>query len=146
MAQREQDRANILATELSEIRKVEKMLSHASLALQSVSMRLSTVSELGDVVAVLSPAKGMLNSIRAEMGSIMPEASQELGNIGNLLSEIVTTTNQSSEGPSLSPSSSNPEAMQILAEAESMVEMKLRDQLPEFSVERQVAKRTSLGA
>ncbi|MGD6851230.1 MAG: Snf7 family protein [Candidatus Bathyarchaeia archaeon] len=146
MAQRDQDRANILATELSEIRKVKKMLSHASLALQSVSMRLSTVSELGDVVAVLSPAKGMLNNIRTEMGSIMPEASQELGNIGNLLSEIVTTTNQSSEGPSLGPSNSNPEAMQILAEAESMAEMKLRDQLPEISAEPRIAKRASLDA
>ena len=57
MTQRDTARANILATELGEIRKVEKMLSHASLALQSVSMRLSTVSEMGDVVALLSPGK-----------------------------------------------------------------------------------------
>ena len=94
MTERDTARANILATELGEIRKVEKMLTHASLALQSVSMRLSTVSEMGDVVAVLSPAKSMLNNIRSEMCSILPEASQELGNIGNLLSDIVTTTNQ----------------------------------------------------
>ena len=39
-------------------------------------MRLSTVSELGDVVAVLSPAKNVINSIRTEMCGIMPEASQ----------------------------------------------------------------------
>jgi division protein CdvB (Snf7/Vps24/ESCRT-III family) len=84
MTERDSARANILATELGEIRKVEKMLSHASLALQSVSMRLSTVSEMGDLVTILSPAKGMLNSIRSEMCSILPEASMELGNIGNL--------------------------------------------------------------
>src|SRR5665811_667755 len=97
--ERDTARANILATELGEIRKVEKMLSHASLALQSVSMRLNTVSEMGDVVSVLSPAKSMLNNIRSEMCSILPEASQELGNIGNLLSDIVTTTNQSNDIP-----------------------------------------------
>jgi len=92
METRDKARANIYANELGEIRKVEKMLSHASLALQSVSMRLNTVSEMGDLVAVLSPAKTMLNGIRSEMCGIMPEASQELGNIGNLLSEICTTT------------------------------------------------------
>lgn len=79
MTQRDEARANILATELSEIRKVEKMLSHASLAMQSVSMRLSTVSEMGDLVAVLSPAKSMLNGIRSEMCSILPEASHRTG-------------------------------------------------------------------
>lgn len=78
MEARDQARANILATELGEIRKVEKMLTHASLALTSVSMRLNTVSEMGDLVAVLSPAKTLLNGVRSEMCSIMPEASQEL--------------------------------------------------------------------
>jgi division protein CdvB (Snf7/Vps24/ESCRT-III family) len=146
MAQRDEARANILATELSEIRKVEKMLSHASLALQSVSMRLSTVSEMGDVVAVLSPARGMLNSIRTEMCSIMPEASQELGSIGNLLSDIVTTTNQGSDMPTVGTSCTNPEALSILEEAESMAELKLKDQLPEISGERPVERRSSLEA
>ena len=82
----------------SEIRKVEKMLSHASLALQSVSMRLSTVSEMGDLVAI-KPSQKVLNSIRSEMCSILPEASQELGNIGNLLSDICISTNQGDDAP-----------------------------------------------
>jgi len=146
MSQRDTARANILATELSEIRKVEKMLSHASLALQSVSMRLSTVSELGDVVTVLSPAKSMLNNIRNEMCGIMPEASQELDNIGNLLSEIVTTTNQSHDPSNMNVSSTSPEALQILAEAEFTAETRLRDQLPEISAERHAEKRTGLEA
>ena len=123
-------RANILATELGEIRKVEKMLSHASLALQSVSMRLSTVSELGDVVAVLSPAKSMLSNIRSEMCSILPEASQELGNIGNLLSDIVTTTNQSSDTPENTIMASA-DALQILEEAEVIAERRVREKIPE---------------
>jgi division protein CdvB (Snf7/Vps24/ESCRT-III family) len=145
MAQRDQARANILATELSEIRKVEKMLSHASLALQSVSMRLSTVSELGDVVAVLSPAKSLLNNVRNEMCSIMPEASQELGNIGNLLSDIVTTTNQSSDMPSNSIMASA-DALQILEEAEIAAESRLKDRLPEINNESNIQKRATIEA
>lgn len=143
MAQRDEARANILATELAEIRKVEKMLSHSSLALQSVSMRLSTVSELGDVVAVLAPAKSMLNNVRTEMCSIFPEASQELGNIGNLLSDICTTTSQSNDIPS-NNIVANAEAMQILEEAEVAAESRLKSKFPEIGIENPVQRRTSL--
>src|SRR5208283_3010026 len=87
-SQRDEARANILATELAEIRKIEKMLTHASLAMQSVSMRLNTVSEMGDIVTVLAPARNILNSIGSEMTTIFPEATQELGSIGNILSDI----------------------------------------------------------
>jgi division protein CdvB (Snf7/Vps24/ESCRT-III family) len=145
MTDRDTARANILATELGEIRKVEKMLSHASLALQSVSMRLSTVSEMGDVVAVLSPAKSMLNSIRSEMCSILPEASQELGNIGNLLSDIVTTTNQGTDTP-VNTIMASADALQILEEAEVAAESRLKEKLPEAATGIATNKRTSIEA
>ncbi len=143
MTQRDTARANILATELGEIRKVEKMLSHASLALQSVSMRLGTVSEMGDVVALLSPAKSMLNSVRSEMCSILPEASQELGNIGCLLSDIVSTTNQGSDIPENTVMASA-DALQILEEAEVAAEKKLGEKFPEVGDGAVINKRTSI--
>jgi len=143
LADRDQARANILATELGEIRKVEKMLSHASIALQSVSMRLSTVSEMGDVVSVLSPARGMLNNIRSEMCSILPEASQELGNIGSLLSDIVCTTNQSSDIPENTVMASA-DAMSILEEAEVAAEKRLGEKFPEAETGEVMNKRTSI--
>jgi division protein CdvB (Snf7/Vps24/ESCRT-III family) len=145
MTERDTARANILATELGEIRKVEKMLSHASLALQSVSMRLSTVSEMGDVVTVLSPAKSMLNNIRSEMCSILPEASQELGNIGNLLSDIVTTTNQGSDMPENTIMASA-DALQILEEAEVAAESRLKEKFPEAATGVAVNKRAGIEA
>jgi len=143
ISERDNARANILATELGEIRKVEKMLTHASLALQSVSMRLSTVSEMGDVMAVLSPAKSMLNNIRSEMCSILPEASQELGNIGNLLSDIVTTTNQGTDMP-VNTIMASADALQILEEAEVAAENRLKEQIPEAATGIAINKRTSI--
>ena len=145
MSQRDDARANILATELAEIRKVEKMLNQSSLALQSVSMRLSTVSDLGDVVAVLAPAKGLLNNVRTEMCNIFPEASQELGNIGNLLSEICTTTNQSND-ITVNNITANADALQILEEAEVAAENRLKDKLPEIGFENPIQRRTSIEA
>ncbi len=145
LGDRDEARANILATELAEIRKVEKMLTHASLAMQSVSMRLNTVSEVGDLVTVLNPAKNLLNSIRTEMCSVLPEASQELGNIGNLLSDIVTTTNQSNDTP-VNTIMASADALQILEEAEVAAESKLQAQLPEVTNEKTIQRRTGLEA
>jgi len=147
MANHESARANILATELSEIRKVQKMLNHASLALQSVSMRLSTVSEMGDLVAILSPAKGVLSGVRSEMCSILPEASQELGSIGNLLSDICTTSSQDLDMPNAGVAP-NTEALQILEEAELAAERRLNQQLPDVNSipENNIRRRTNLEA
>ena len=143
LSKRDEARANILAIELSEIRKVEKMLTHASLGLQSVSMRLNTVSEIGELIKVLSPAASLLNNIRSDMSTILPQASQELGNIGNLLTEIVTTTNQGTEMP-VDIGRTTPEAQTILGEAQLAAEKKLEKQLPEAAIGSPIEKLASL--
>jgi division protein CdvB (Snf7/Vps24/ESCRT-III family) len=146
IADRDQERANILASELHEIRKVEKMLTHASLALESVSMRLNTVSEVGDLVAVLAPAASVLNNIRSGMSSVLPEAGRELESIGSLLGDIVTSTNQSSETPMNVGLAASSEALKILEEAEVAVEMRLKDQLPEVEASAAIRKKASIEA
>jgi division protein CdvB (Snf7/Vps24/ESCRT-III family) len=134
LSQRDTARANILASELAEIRKVEKMLMHAKLALESVSMRLTTVSELGDVVTALAPAANVLNSVRSEMSGIFPEANRELENIGGLLGEIVTSTTQTS-GLAVNAEAANAEAEKILEEAERVAEERIKQQLPDVTSE-----------
>jgi division protein CdvB (Snf7/Vps24/ESCRT-III family) len=144
MADRDQARANILATELGEIRKVEKMLTQASIALESVSMRLNTVSEMGDLVAMLAPAASVLNNIRSGMSTVLPQASQELESIGSLLGEIVTSSNQSSDMPMNIGSTTNPEAEKILAEAELEAEKRLSEQFPDAATGVVTRKRTGV--
>jgi len=141
--ERDGARANILATELAEIRKIEMMLTHASLAMQSVSMRLNTVSEVGDIVSVLSPAKTVINSVRSGMCGILPEASTELGNIGNLLNDIVGTTCQTTDVPLDAPRV-EPEAEAILKEAMVATERKLKQQLPEVATANSTERLTGL--
>ena len=132
LTERDTMRANVLASELAEIRKVEKMLMHAGLALESVSIRLKTVSELGEVMTVLAPAAGVLNSIRGGMSGIFPEAGQEIENIGSLLNDIVSTTNQDIRSP-VDIKSAGLEATKILKEAEEAASKRLREQFPEVS-------------
>ena len=132
ISERDTMRANVLAGELAEIRKVEKMLTHAALALESVSLRLNTVSELGDIVTVLAPAADVLSSIRSGMEGIFPEAGRELENIGTLLTDIVASTNQDTSTP-VNIRTASLEAQKILQEAENAAEQKLKKQLPEVS-------------
>jgi len=132
LSEKDTMRANVLAGELAEIRKVEKMLMHATLALESVSLRLNTVSELGDIVTVIAPAADVLNNIRSGMTGIFPEAGRELENIGTLLTDIVSTTNQNTGTP-VNIGNASAEATKILEEAEAAAEKKLKEQFPEIS-------------
>jgi len=124
-------RANVFANELAEIRKMEKMIMHARLALEQIVLRLKTVSELGDVVTTLTPAVSVLRSVRTGMASIFPEAERELGSIGNLLNGIIIDAGQST-GLTINFESANEDAQKILTEAATVAEQKIKEKFPEL--------------
>jgi len=124
-------RANVFANELAEIRKMEKMIMHARLALEQIVLRLKTVSELGDVVTTLAPAVGVLRTVRTGMASIFPEAERELGQIGNLLSGIIIDAGQST-GLTINFETANEDAQKILTEAATVAEQKIKEKFPEL--------------
>jgi len=124
-------RANVFANELAEIRKMEKMIMHSRLALEQIALRLSTVSELGDVVSTLAPAVGVLRGIRNGMSAIFPEAEREIGQIGNLLSGIIVDAGQST-GLNINFETANDDAQKILTEAATVAENKIKEKFPEL--------------
>jgi division protein CdvB (Snf7/Vps24/ESCRT-III family) len=124
-------RANVFANELAEIRKMEKMIIHARLALEQIVLRLSTVSELGDVVSTLAPAVGVLRSVRNGMSKVFPEAERELGSIGNLLSGIIMDAGHNS-GLNIDFNTATEDAQNILNEAATVAEQKVKDKFPEL--------------
>ncbi len=136
-------RASVLANELAEIRKVEKMLMQAKLALESISLRLKTVSELGDIVAVLTPAVSVLNNVKSKMTNIVPEADKELEDVRKLLTEIVSSTSQTNGLP-VNFEAANEEAAKILEEAASVAEQRLKKKLPELPAEVSIKEKVKL--
>ncbi|RLI42078.1 hypothetical protein DRO69_10815 [Candidatus Bathyarchaeota archaeon] len=122
-------RANVFANELAGIRKMEKMIMHSRLALEQIALRLSTVSELGDVVTTLGPAVGVLRSVRDGMSAIFPEAERELGQIGNLLGGMITDVGQNT-GVSIDFETANDDAQNILDEAATVAEQKIKEKFP----------------
>jgi len=124
-------RASVFANELAEVRKMEKMIMHARLALEQIVLRLKTVSELGDIVTTLAPAVGVLRTVRNGMASIFPEAERELGQIGNLLSGIIIDAGQST-GLTINFETANDDAQKILNEAATVAEQKIKEKFPEL--------------
>jgi division protein CdvB (Snf7/Vps24/ESCRT-III family) len=124
-------RANVFANELAEIRKMEKMIIHARLALEQIVLRLSTVSELGDVVSTLAPAVSVLRSVRTGMSAVFPEAEKELGTIGNLLSGIIMDAGHNT-GLNIDFQTASEDAQKILNEAATVAEQKVQEKFPEL--------------
>ncbi|MCW4054114.1 MAG: Snf7 family protein [Candidatus Bathyarchaeota archaeon] len=123
--------ANIYANELAEIRKMEKLVMNAKLALDQVQLRLRTVTELGDIVATLGPVIGVLRSVSVGLVGVIPEAENELGDIGNMLSGLIFDVGQSS-GFSLNFNSVNEDASRILEEAATVAEQKISANFPDL--------------
>ena len=143
--QHDMARANILANELAEIRKMEKMIMHAKLALEQIVLRLSTVSELGDIVTTLAPAVSVLRSVRGGMAMIFPEAERELGEIGDLLNGIIIEAGQTT-GSTINFEAANEDAQKILNEAATVAEQRIKEKLPELpaGVPTATAEKTSV--
>ncbi|UCD39520.1 MAG: hypothetical protein JSV87_03660 [Candidatus Bathyarchaeota archaeon] len=124
-------RAQVFANELAQLRKMERMMVHARLALEQIVLRLSTVSELGDVVSTLAPAVGVMRSVKTNMSAVFPEAERELGNIGTLLNGIIVDAGQST-GMNIDFQAAGDDAQRILNEAATVAEQKVKKKFPEL--------------
>jgi division protein CdvB (Snf7/Vps24/ESCRT-III family) len=124
-------RANVFANELAEVRKMSRLIINAKLALEQITLRLRTVSELGDVVSTLGPAVGVLRSVKSGLVSVFPEAENELGEIGNMLSGIMIEAGQGS-GMTLNFDAVNEDASNILNEAATVAEQRIKEKFPDL--------------
>ncbi|HEX5187873.1 MAG TPA: Snf7 family protein [Nitrososphaeraceae archaeon] len=124
--------AKVLSNELSQIRKMNKMVNSAKLAMEQIQLRLSTITELGDVVVTLSPAMSVIKGIQGGLTSMMPEADNSLGQISDLLSSIMNDSSQipNSEIPGTGMISED--SMKILDEASVIVEQSMKDKFPDL--------------
>jgi division protein CdvB (Snf7/Vps24/ESCRT-III family) len=124
-------RASIYANELAELRKMTKMVTQSRLALEQITLRLSTITELGDVVTSLAPATAIIGSLRQSLTGLMPEAESGMSEISSLLSGILVDAG-SVNGSSLNFETANEEAEKVLSEAAAVAESRMGDKLPEI--------------
>ncbi len=125
--------ATIYANELSELRRMEKMVEQARIALEQIVLRLSTATTLGDVVVVLAPAMSVIRKVKTGLLGVMPEAENEVTEINNMLSSILVDAGQLGSIP-IDFRAANEDAERILQEASAIAEQRMKEKLPDLPV------------
>jgi len=125
----DRNRATLYANELAEVRKALRSINQAKLAIEQISLRLTTVKDIGDIAVTLAPAMSVLRSVKGSISTILPQADEEFNSISDLLSSILVDAGQMG-GITLNFSSANAEAEKILGEAEIQVEQEMKEKLP----------------
>ncbi len=123
--------ANIYARELAELRKMQKTVLNAKLALDQIVMRIEAVGEMGDLAFTLLPVIGVMRDVMTGMASVNPQIAKEMGDISNILSGIVMDAGATS-GMTLNFETANEDSAKIMEEAASVAESRMKDTFPEL--------------
>lgn len=117
----------VLANELAEVRKNERMLGNLKLSLDQVQLRLSTMNELGDAMVTLGPVIATMRSIGPALSRFIPQAGAEFEMMQGLLGGMMT---DSFGGSFELDSSSNEETDSILREAAAVAGNRVGEKFP----------------
>ena len=127
---RNESKARTYAVELTEIRKVKDKIGGAKLAMEQIKLRLSTVSELGDIVVTLSPCMSLIKGLAPSISALMPQMHSSMENLTTTLGDMITDSSLSEE--SITPTNQgNEEAEAILKEAHDVLEGRTLSSIPE---------------
>jgi len=118
------------SNELAEVRKMTKIVTQSKLALEQITTRLQTVTDIGDFALTIAPAIGVVRNVRKSLGEAMPDAQGALGEIGSQLNSIMADVGQIT-GTNFYTQESSEEANKILAEAAAIAEKRMSDSLPQ---------------
>jgi len=124
-------RASLYAEECAEVRKIAKIVLNSELALEQLIFRLETAEMLGDIAFLVHPIKGVVVTVGQQLQHLMPDVSFELGQINETLEGLVMNTGDIAGNmtPSISES---PEAENIMREANTLAEQKMKSRFPEI--------------
>lgn len=117
----------VLANELAEVRKNERLLGNLKLSLDQVQLRLSTMNELGDAMVTLGPVITTMRSIGPALSRFIPQAGAEFEMMSGLLGGMMT---DSFGGSFELDSSSNEETDSILREAAAVAGNRVSEKFP----------------
>ena len=131
IAKHDSQHAAVYANELTEVRKMGKVVTQAQLALEQISLRLGTITDMGEIATTLAPAVSVIRSMKDTLGTALPQANSEIGEISGLLSSVLIDAS-SSAGLSLNFDVANEDAQRVLEEAATVAEQRMRDSFPEI--------------
>jgi division protein CdvB (Snf7/Vps24/ESCRT-III family) len=131
LAKHDMQHATVYANELTEVRKMGKMVTQAQLALEQISLRLGTITDLGEIASTLAPAVSVIRGMKEGLAGLLPEADKEIGEISGLLSSVLIDASARG-GLSLNFDTANEDARKVMEEAALVAEQRMEESFPEI--------------
>jgi len=123
--------ASMYANECAELRKMAKVVLHSELALEQVTLRLEAVNEFGTLAATMMPVANVVRTLKTQLEGVMPEVSLELAEVNDTLEGLAVEVGESTE-TSFDTTTPTAESQQILQEANTVAEQKMKERFPEL--------------
>jgi division protein CdvB (Snf7/Vps24/ESCRT-III family) len=116
----------ILSVELAQLRKNQRRLNQARIALEQVSMRISTIHVLSEIMKTLEPAMSPVKGLKSDFEISVPSTDTELNYMQMLTASILSDSNQNNEidiiGMNIAELSENDDIGHIINEASEVAE------------------------
>jgi division protein CdvB (Snf7/Vps24/ESCRT-III family) len=119
----------LLSSELTRSRQMARVLLLSCVSLEKLIVKISSASDFGNLVMILSPAMAVIKNLRSSITSYVPEMEGELGIISELLSGILVDAGQVG-GFTINFEKANEQAVQFLGEVSEVVDQKMEEEFP----------------
>lgn len=126
----------LLSSELARARQLSRALLLTSLALEKLISKLSSASDFGNLVIILTPSMAVVKNLRSSITPYLPEMEGDLGVISELLSGILVDAGQVG-GFTINFETANEEAVGFMGEVSRLVDEKMEEEfskVPELPV------------
>lgn len=122
-------RAQLIANELAELRKIEQKTQYGKYALERAYTRIEMAKDFGDMVAALVPVGQIVKSVKGTLGEFLPSSETALNELSGIMNDtLLSFSNITGESIVAGPVSED--ADKILREAAAVAESRLKDKLP----------------
>ena len=125
-----ESRARTYAIELQEIKKIKNKIAGAKLSMEQIKLRLSTVSELGDIVVTLSPCMSLIKGLTPSISGLFPQINTAMQDLPNMFEDLLSNSSLSLDSMT-TPYQGNSDTEAILQEAHNVLEGRTRNTMPE---------------
>lgn len=123
-------KARVVASELANMRRVNKTSRNASVALEVMMIRLSTIGEFSSLLDTISPTIDMIKEIQKDMSVHLTKGKQEISEINDIFRDVLTKTDIPIVENKVSTKIDS-DALDILNEVQNRIENETRAKLPE---------------
>jgi division protein CdvB (Snf7/Vps24/ESCRT-III family) len=134
-------RANVIANELSAVRRLRKNTQNASLALEVVAMRFTTINEFSTMMDTINPTIDMLTDIQKDLSKAVPSATNVLSQVHTMSTDVLINSTINTE--SKIGSVVDKDALSILNDVQNSLEDEAKEKLPEVP-ESIISKRSNI--